>query len=153
MHAMHIGQSPMIVGSPSTLLRVLLVLLIAGQVYPQNDECLNRTTVVTILGVKGNNVKGPIHPTLLTPADLRAKVGGDDAMIESLTHPSGSLRIVVILDIGAGQNKSTWEVTRFILHNFPLWFAQGTESHSSRLTARWNRKVASLAGSMLWMTL
>lgn len=114
----------------STLLLVLLVLLIAGQVYPQNDECLSRTSLVTIVGRKvktAEHVKGAVHPTLVTPADLRAKVGGKDVAIESVTHPSAPLRIAVVLDVGAGQSKSTWEITRFILHNFPSWFAQGTE--------------------------
>lgn len=127
MHAMDTNKPPMMGVSLSTLLLVPLVLLLAVQVYPQNDECLSRTTPMTIIG---RNTKGPehaVHPTLLTPADLRAKAGGKDVAIESLTRPSSPLRITVVLDVGARQGKSTWEVTQFIFHNLPSWFAQGTQ--------------------------
>jgi hypothetical protein len=130
MHTMRTNKSPMRRVFLSTLLLAVLVLFIPGQVYPQNDECLSRTSVVTIIGKRvtsAEHVKGPVHPTLLTPADLRAKAGGKDVAIESVTRPSAPLRIAVILDVGAGQSKSTWEITRFILHNFPSQFAQGTE--------------------------
>jgi hypothetical protein len=127
---MHTSKSPRMRVSLSTLLLVLLVLLTAGQVYPQNDECLSRNGLVTVVGRKAQTaeqLKGAVHPTLLTPADLRAKVGGKQVAIESVTRPSAPLRITVVLDVGAGQSKSTWEIVRFILHNFPSQFAQGTE--------------------------
>lgn len=127
---MHTNKSPVMRGLLSTLLLVLLVLFIAGQVYPQSDECLSHTSLVTIVGRKGQtpeHVKGAVHPTLLTAGDLRVKAGGKSVAIESVTPPSAPLRITVVLDVGARQSKSTWETTRFILHNLPSWFAQGTE--------------------------
>jgi hypothetical protein len=127
---MHTNKSPMMRVFLSTLLLFLFVLFIASQVYSQNDECLSRTSLVTIVGKKGKigeHAKGLVRPTLLTPADLRAKTGAQYVAIESVARPSAPLRITVVLDVGAGQSKSTWETARFILHNLPSQFAQGTE--------------------------
>lgn len=127
MHAMYTNKSPKMRVFPTSVLPVV-VLIIGCQLYAQNDECLSRRSPVTVLGVKAKHREdGAVRPTGLSTADLRATAGGHDVVVESLTRPSAPLRITVVVDVGANQTKSTWEITRFILHNFPSQVAQGTE--------------------------
>lgn len=112
--------------NPSIWSKILLlvgVTFVSLWVYSQNDECLTRTTVITILGPRGKDTR-PILS--LTPSDLHVTTDGKDISVESVAHPSTPLRVSIVLDVGSRQTKSTRDATRSILHNFPSQFPEGT---------------------------
>ena len=95
------------------------------RLYSQSVDCLGRSTVITVVGRRDKDQASPIGS--LSSEDLRAKVGGKSVAIESVAPRSKPLRVSIVLDIGSGQRKLTWDATRLMIHNFPAHFLEGTE--------------------------
>lgn len=109
----------------SKYLLILIVIFIGLQVCSQTDECLTRTTVVTVAGHGTKDAAKPI--VSLTTEGLQVKVAGKTVAVGGVAPPSTPLRVGIVLDVGSSQTKSTWDSTRLMLHNFQSQLPEGTE--------------------------
>ena len=121
------------------------MLFLCLQGYSQSNDCLTRTTVITVLGPRGKDDASPVAS--LSSEDLRVKVDGKSVSIESVARSSKPLRVGIVLDIGSSQSKLMWNATRSIIHNFPSYFSENTEFSLVAFDDKVEQKVPLQRGS------
>lgn len=90
-----------------------LICVMAGVVHSENAACLSRTVLV---GVSGEPSEG------WTAADLKVAVGGKGASIQSVTPAGKPPRVIILLDVSANYDQSTWAAARETVDEFLAGF-------------------------------
>jgi hypothetical protein len=96
--------------------------LLTASAFAQTD-CGAPSFVISVL----NRTPAAGGRFSLIPSNLHVKVGGRDTSVESVSAPSSTLRIAVLIDIGSRQDKATWEAANQLLHDFLAAVLGGTE--------------------------
>jgi hypothetical protein len=86
---------------------------LATSLSGENAACLSRTVLV---GVSGEPSEG------WTTADFKVAVGGKPASIQSVTPADRPPRVLILLDVSANHDQSTWAAAREMVDEFMAGF-------------------------------
>jgi hypothetical protein len=105
--------------APRNLIRVLIVVYsLTGLLRSENDACLSRTTLVGVSRANGEPPEG------LTATDFKVTVGGKAASVKSATPADQPPRVILLVDMSADHDQSTWAATRALVDEFLAGFPE-----------------------------
>jgi len=97
---------------------LIVVCFLSGTLYPQNDPCQLRRTLIGVSGKNGERSEG------LTVADFNVTVGGKAASLQSAMLAELPPRVVILVDASANHDQSTWAATRAMVEEFLAGFPE-----------------------------
>ncbi|HTA23725.1 MAG TPA: hypothetical protein VK763_09345 [Terriglobales bacterium] len=77
---------------------------------------MSRTTLIGVPGANGEPSQG------FTAADFKVTVGGKAAIVQSATLAERPPRVVILLDVSANHDESTWAATLRMVEEFLAGF-------------------------------